>query len=312
MSIGYALMQADIAGKYERCTGGNYWNAFSKSIAFSGISAIASYGIGTLFSNATGILGELARAGTHGLASGIISQGMNGDFNSAFIGGFISSFTGSLLNNYGGVIFKDPFTMGMASGIVGGGVSSVTGGEFGMGFIQGFMIGALNHGMHGNKNSPTSLSGQGGGDYTIEMNRIAESPDATVSEFNAYGPIPLRTVSGYILEPGSPSTITRGQDKRIPAGTYIVTPYSSTKHPNVYRVSNSLVPTDRYILFHTGNYHLNTSGCLLPGRSYSMVSGNYAVWNSSTTLNQLRGLLGMNNATLIIRDINPCNFNLSW
>jgi len=164
IGIGMSLMQADIAGKYARCNGGNYWNAFGKSIAFSGMSAIASYGIGTLFSNTTGILGELARAGTHGLASGIISQGMNGDFNSAFKGGVISSFTGSLLNNYGGVIFKDPFTMGMASGIVGGGVSSVTGGEFGMGFIQGFMIGALNHGMHGNTDPPRfSINEEGPG-----------------------------------------------------------------------------------------------------------------------------------------------------
>ena len=155
------------------------------------------------------------------------------------------------------------------------------------------------------------VASNSGGGYTIDLQRIAESPDGTVSSFTAYGPTPLQPVSGYILEPGGPSTTTRGQDKRIPAGTYNVDPYSSTSHPIVYRVSNDQVPADRYILIHTGNYPSNTLGCLLPGSSYSMVNGNYAVWNSGTTLNSLRSLLGGNSATLNIYDIPIFNFN-NW
>jgi RHS repeat-associated protein len=156
---------------------------------------------------------------------------------------------------------------------------------------------------------PTNASNDG--NYTIEMNRIAESPNATVSEFNAYGPTPFQPVSGYILEPGGPSTTRRNQDRRIPAGTYNVTSYNSTKHPNVYQVSNAQVPADRFILIHIGNYHSDTSACLLPGNSYSIVSGNYVVWNSTDTINFLRSLFGTNNATLIIRDISPSIFNFN-
>jgi len=153
-------------------------------------------------------------------------------------------------------------------------------------------------------NSRAGLASSQGGGYTIDMQRIAESPNATVSEFTAYGPAPLRPVTGYILEPGGPSTTTANQDKRIPAGTYSIDPYSSTKYSNHYIVSNSYVSQDRRILIHSGNYHSNTLGCLLPGRSYSMVGGNYAVWNSGATLNSLRSLIGRNSATLNIYDIN--------
>ncbi len=156
---------------------------------------------------------------------------------------------------------------------------------------------------------PVGANGRG---YTIDMQRIAESPNATVSEFTAYGPAPLKPVTGYILEPGGPSTTTENQDKRILAGTYSVDSYTSKKYSNHYIVSNTSVSQDRRILIHSGNYHSNTLGCLLPGSSYSMVSGNYAVWNSGTTLNSLRSLLGGNSATLNIYNINIMpTFNFS-
>jgi len=119
------------------------------------------------------------------------------------------------------------------------------------------------------------------------MQRIAKLPNATVSEFTAYGPVPLKPITGYILELGGLSTTTANQDKRIPAGTYSIDTYSSKKYSNHYIVSNSSVSQNRRILIHSGNYHSNTLGCLLPGSSYSMVSGNYAVWNSGATLNSL-------------------------
>jgi hypothetical protein len=45
----------------------------------------------------------------------------------------------------------------------------------------------------------SSVATNGGGGYTIDMQRIAESPDGTVSSFTAYGPTPLQPVSGYLL-----------------------------------------------------------------------------------------------------------------
>jgi RHS repeat-associated protein len=144
-----------------------------------------------------------------------------------------------------------------------------------------------------------------GGGYSIEMNRFAESPDATVSTFSARGP-GSQSVTGYFLEPGGPSTTKGGLERRVPAGTYNVRPYHSPSlNQDVYILSNSQISEGRGILMHIGNYPSNTLGCLLPGSSYSMYNGNYAVWNSTITFNSLRSLLGTNKATLTISDINP-------
>lgn len=150
--------------------------------------------------------------------------------------------------------------------------------------------------------------------YYIEVKRIAESPNATLSKFNAYGPIPLRPVSGYFLEPGGPATTIPDQDRRIPAGKYNVAPYSSRRFPNVYRISNELVSEDRNILIHAGNVHSETSGCFMPGSSTEMYNNDYKITGgtSGAKLNQLRGLIGRNNATLTIEDINAQTFRHLW
>jgi hypothetical protein len=141
-------------------------------------------------------------------------------------------------------------------------------------------------------------------DYKITVQRIAESPDATLSKFVAFGPIPLMPVRGYMLEPRGPSTTIKNLDRRIPAGIYNVTPYYSPRlKRDVYRLSNSFVPADRNIEIHNGNFPKNTEGCLLVGNGYMMYNGNYMVTNSVTTLNSLRSLIGTNNATLTISDI---------
>lgn len=42
-------------------------------------------------------------------------------------------------------------------------------------------------------------------------------------------------------------------------------PFSGTKYKNVYELKNVLGRT--YVLIHAGNYHENTEGCLMPGKS---------------------------------------------
>jgi len=140
--------------------------------------------------------------------------------------------------------------------------------------------------------------------YAIEVQRILESENATLSKFYAYGPIPYRTVDGYILEPGGPSTTLSGQDKRIPFGIYNVSPYSSTKFKNVYIISGDQVSSNRGILIHSGNYHYNTLGCFLPGSYYGIKDDDYYVGNSRAKLNELRILLQTNQATMVVWDIN--------
>ena len=137
----------------------------------------------------------------------------------------------------------------------------------------------------------------------INAQRLVESPDATVSSFIAYGRISYANVIGYFLEPGGPSTTTPNQDKRIPAGSYNIEPYSSNSYPNNFRIYNDFVSKERKILIHSGNYHYNTLGCLLPGNSYSMSGENYAVWNSGSMMNSLRILFNGRDVILNILDI---------
>jgi len=140
--------------------------------------------------------------------------------------------------------------------------------------------------------------------YAIKVQRIYESENATLSNFYAYGPIPYRTIEGYILEPGGPSTKLSGQDKRIPSGIYNINPYNSLKFKNVYIISGEQVSSTRGILIHSGNYHYDTLGCFLPGSYYGIKDDDYYVGNSRSKLNELRNLFQTNQAVMIVWDIN--------
>jgi hypothetical protein len=141
-------------------------------------------------------------------------------------------------------------------------------------------------------------------EYFMNVIRLKESKNATLSQFYAYGPVPLKMVEGYMLEPSGPSTTLSGQDKRIPAGIYDINPYSSSKFSNVYIISGKQVSSNRKILIHSGNYHYNTLGCFLPGSSYGMRNGDYYVGSSQGKLNEIRQLLQTNQASMVIWDIN--------
>ncbi|MDR0969400.1 MAG: DUF5675 family protein [Lentimicrobiaceae bacterium] len=224
--------------------------------------------------------------------------------------GVVSSLGGSMMQNRS----MSAGSQVAMSAVLGGTAEALGGGKFANGAITGAFVMLFNHLQHavdnknkekGNSVSETTIEIAENDPYTltIEMQRIAESSDATLSEFTAFGPVPYAVVTGYILEPGGPSTTASGQDQRIPAGTYSVDPYSSKTYKDNYIISNGLVSPDRHILIHVGNYHSNTAGCLLPGSSYSKVGGNYAVWSSGEKFKSLRSLLGTKGATLYIYDI---------
>jgi RHS repeat-associated protein len=106
----------------------------------------------------------------------------------------------------------------------------------------------------------------------IILNRTEQGTDVTIGDFTTND----GSVSGFIAEPGGPSTTASGTDKRIPEGVYDLSPHTSTKYPGSYKLSNDDVSKDRAILIHAGNTGADTEGCLLPGsaKTENGVSGS--------------------------------------
>lgn len=58
----------------------------------------------------------------------------------------------------------------------------------------------------------------------------------------------------------------------IPKGSYTVESWDSEGHPNSFIVKGTEPRT--YILFHTGNYHNHSQGCLLPGLYHADINND--------------------------------------
>jgi hypothetical protein len=119
MSIGYSLMQADIAGNTAANNGDSYWGGFGKSALISGSSMLVGYFTGGLVGSlmpkpniflATpassiffGALGGSASGGLAGGISSIISGGAfkDGFKNGAILGGIMGGINGLSTYNRG-------------------------------------------------------------------------------------------------------------------------------------------------------------------------------------------------------------------
>lgn len=75
----------------------------------------------------------------------------------------------------------------------------------------------------------------------------------------------------------------------IPEGSYICTPHSGTKYKNVWEING--VPNRDAILIHQGNKLKNTTGCVLVGKSFAVLDGEYGVKDSILALNGLRAIM---------------------
>ncbi|MCL2074106.1 MAG: DUF5675 family protein [Marinilabiliaceae bacterium] len=226
--------------------------------------------------------------GLGGFSSGVYGNGSNGGFGGGGSGIGASGGGGGIFGLRIGITRSLPFVYHRMLSIFGWKIYLYKTGEGGVLNSNG----STGFGLQNERNM---------GEFRIEVERILESENSTLSKFYAEGPIPLRSVEGYFLEPKGPATTQSGQNRRIPTGTYEIKPYSSAKYKNVYIVSNENVSTDRRILIHSGNYHYHTLGCLLPGSGYGISNGDYYVSNSSSTLKALRRLLGNNKAVMIIK-----------
>lgn len=94
----------------------------------------------------------------------------------------------------------------------------------------------------------------------------------------------------------------------IPAGTYPIAPYESSKFGSTYLIQE--VPGRTGILFHSGNvagdkhkdYRTHSAGCILPGKKRGILWRQKAVLVSRTTTRKLKEALDDREGEIEITD----------
>ena len=87
----------------------------------------------------------------------------------------------------------------------------------------------------------------------------------------------------------------------IPVGRYKVAPRNSPKFGRTYQVEN--VPERDHILFHAGNTHKDTHGCILLGMQFGRIGTESAILASRSAFNRFLDLMaGIPEAELVIID----------
>lgn len=166
-----------------------------------GLSAAATYGIGSIF-NGVGTFGhELLRAGAHGLSSGVFNA-LNGD---NFWNGLISGAASSGIGSYAQSINLNSGLMVASTTAMGGIVAWATGGDFLQGAMQGMMIGVFNHAMHDRIDDKQ---------YKVLPDGTVELDEVVVVGHKSNGLVPFR--SEYVCV-----TFDRGADHPIALNLYV-------------------------------------------------------------------------------------------
>lgn len=96
----------------------------------------------------------------------------------------------------------------------------------------------------------------------------------------------------------------RANERRIsciPVGRYKVKPRNSPKFGLTWQVMD--VPERDHILFHAGNTHRDTHGCILLGMQYGRLGDESAILASRSAFNRFKDLMaGTPEAELIVID----------
>ena len=123
-----------------------------------------------------------------------------------------------------------------------------------------------------------------------------------VSEYNG-------ATLGVLCVDGMPEFVTledawRDNERMIsciPVGRYKVAPRNSPKFGRTYQVEN--VPERSHILFHAGNTHKDTHGCILLGMQFGVIGSESAILASRSAFNRFMDLMaGTPEAELIVID----------
>lgn len=132
------------------------------------------------------------------------------------------------------------------------------------GYLKGKADGIWGEKSHAALMLALAASKAGGDEYIIKVRRCYQTPTYTLANLECS----WSNFKAVVMEPSGPDTTTAGKNKRIPAGTYEITPHSGSKYKDVVCLHNENVPKSRAILMHQGNYPKNTQGCLLIGTEY--------------------------------------------
>ena len=126
------------------------WGQFGKSVGIGAVSGVVTAGIGSAFGavGSNGIMGEVARAYTHGFANGMISEFTGGDFMIGFAAGGLGSLGGSTFSTIGRNFAQSALGQVSFSALAGGVGAELTGGDFWRGAATGATVGLLNHVHH--------------------------------------------------------------------------------------------------------------------------------------------------------------------
>jgi hypothetical protein len=92
----------------------------------------------------------------------------------------------------------------------------------------------------------------------------------------------------------------------IPCGRYICIEHDSPKFGWTYLVTD--VPGRSHILFHAGNTHVDTRGCILVGSSFNHVPGRAGIVSSRAAFGHFIQLLrDVASFELVVRDLMACH-----
>ncbi len=115
---------------------------------------------------------------------------------------------------------------------------------------------------------------------------------------------------GVLLFDGSPELVTLEDPWRdnermiscIPQGKYTIKRHKSPKFGNTFIVDN--VPQRDHILFHAGNTHKDTHGCILLGLQFGKLNNAPAILASKSAFDKFMELMGTDlQAQLLIIDV---------
>lgn len=131
---------------------------------------------------------------------------------------------------------------------------------------------------------------------TLIQRRTATGPQGTFGVLH-FENIPFAVT----LEPEWMDNRPMTEDQQgscIPAGEYYCKRVKSPRWGNTFEITN--VPYRTHILFHKGNVHGNSDGCVLVAEKFEELNGKAAILDSAGGFNEFLGLLSLDDVFRLV------------